>query len=79
MKKAAGRNVGLCKLWKKLSFWALEHVFNKSIEKSFRKKLLIHQMRYYFLCKISTYSPATQSVSTFAVVAVQIMHLSAVA
>ena len=38
MKKAAGRNSGLCKLWQKLSFWALKHVFNRSIGKSFRKK-----------------------------------------
>ena len=49
IKKAAGRNSGLCKLWQKLSFWALKHVFNRSIGKSFRKKLLLHQMRYYFL------------------------------
>ena len=31
---------GYCKLWQKLSFWALKHVFNRSIGKSFRKKLV---------------------------------------
>ena len=59
MKEAVVRNSGLCKLWQKLCFWALEHVFNGSIGKSFRKKLLLHQMRYHFLCKVSTCSPAT--------------------
>ena len=49
MKEAAGINSGLCKLWQKLCFWALEHIFNRSIGKSFRKKLLLQQMRYYFL------------------------------
>ena len=44
-----------------------------------RKKLLLQQMRDYLLCKISTFSPATPSVSAFAIVAVQIMHASAVA
>ena len=55
MKKAVDRNSGFCKLWLKLIFRALEHVFNGSIGKYSRKKLLLHQMRYYFLCKISTY------------------------
>ena len=43
-----------------------------------RKKLLLQQMRDYLLCKISTYSPATSSVSAFAVVAVQMHNADAI-
>ena len=43
------------------------------------EKNLLHQIKYNFFCKISTYLSATPPGLAFAAVVLQIMHASAVA
>ena len=74
MKEAVDRNSGFCKLWLKLIFRALEHVFNGSIGKYSRKSFCYIKWDTISFAKSELICLQIPSVSA----SVQIMHASAV-